>query len=115
MPAPSPMQPMRRGALALDPFDARSSHPRASPLQLPQHGQDLLLQRFNSERTNLLVANDALLVDHEGLWHAVHPVIDADTTIPVDNGRRIRIAVLCEPLPPFDGIVLVVEAVHRNK
>ena len=42
------------------------------------------------ERPDLLVADHALLVDHEGLGHAVDAVVDADPPVAVDDRQPCR-------------------------
>src|SRR5574342_1170709 len=51
--------------------------------ELLDQRQDLALDDLRSERADALVANDAALVDHVGLGHTVHAVIDADPAFQV--------------------------------
>src|SRR5215831_7295590 len=84
-----------------------------SLLQLSHQRQDLLLQRFDRERSDLLVTNYALPVDDEGFRNAIHSIVDADAAVAIDDRRRVRIAVLREPGLACAGIVLVLETVDR--
>src|SRR5204863_8840021 len=66
------------------------------------------------KRPDLLVADDAGLVDQECLRHAVHAIVDADASIAIDDRVRIRIAVLREPCAAGVGFILVIQAVYGN-
>src|SRR5207249_8786241 len=87
----------------------------ASPLQLPSHGQYLALERFGGEWPDLLVSNDALLVDDKGLRHAIYAIVDADAPVPVDHRRSVGVAVLLQPRLSLLRIVLVIETVDWNE
>src|SRR6185503_8004652 len=83
-------------------------------LQLAHQRHDALRHDLRRDRADLLVADDALLVDHVGLGHAVHAVVDADLAVQVLERSAVRVAVALEPLQPVVALVLVVEAVERR-
>src|SRR3954452_10816985 len=57
----------------------------------------LLLRDLRRERSDVLVADDAVAVDHVGLGHAVHAVVDGDAAGRVEDRDLERIAVALEP------------------
>src|SRR6185503_15787003 len=57
---------------------ARTSNSLATLRQLLDERTQLLLRVLRRERSDVLVADDALAVDDVGLGHAVHAVVDAD-------------------------------------
>src|SRR2546423_8113929 len=65
------------------PTASTSSSTLTTGVQLPQQRCDLLAHDVRRERTDMLVADDALAVDHVGLGHPVHAVVDADATVHV--------------------------------
>jgi hypothetical protein len=76
--------------------------------------QDLLLERLDGDRADLLVADHARLVDDERLWHAVDAVVEAHRAVAVDDGHRVGVAVLREPALARGGLVLVIQADDRH-
>src|SRR5512139_493238 len=58
--------------------------PAASDIQLFQKRHDLLLDHLGRQRPDLLVADGALLVDDEGLRHAVDAVVDTDAAVGIE-------------------------------
>src|SRR3954464_7171226 len=82
--------------------------------ELPDQRQDSLREDLAGDRADLLVANEAALVDHIGLGHAVNAVIDANAPFGVDYREAVRIAVGGEPAQTVLALVLVVKAVERH-
>src|SRR3954463_7188021 len=80
-------------------------------LELPDERHDALLQHLRGHRADLLEADHALLVDHVGLRHAVHAVVDADLAVGIVERGEVRVPVAGEPLQSVVALVLVVEAV----
>src|SRR5258706_534913 len=66
-------------------------------LQLLDERQDALLHHLGRHRADLLVADDAFLVDHVGLGHAVDAVVDADPAVGVEERGAAWVAVALEP------------------
>src|SRR6185437_2746513 len=95
----------RRSRAILSPIGSCLSRRRL--LQLTHQRKDRLLQRLGGERTDLLVANDAHLVDDKRLGHAVDAEVDADAPVLIDDRQLVRIAVGGEPREPVSGLVLV--------
>src|SRR6266540_6839815 len=91
-----------------------SPHRSRLRLQLAHERHDRLLERLRRDRSDLLVANHALLVDDERLGHTVDAPVDPDTAIAIDDRRRVRVAVLREPALAGDRLVLVIEADDRD-
>ena len=75
---------------------------------------DRLLQHLGCHRSDLLVADGSLLVDHVGFRHAVDTVVDTDLAIRVHHRHGVRIAELVEPAQGVVTLVLVVEPVDRH-
>src|SRR4029077_5378283 len=71
----------------------RSDKSLATLRQLLDERTDLLLDDLRRERPDALVPNDALAVDHVGLGHAVHAVVDGDPAGRVEHRDLERIAV----------------------
>src|SRR4051812_48705290 len=94
-----------------------SSHPQTSLFtrKLADQRQDPLRENLARHRADLLVTNEAALVDHIGLGHAVNAVIDADAPFRVDYREAVRIAVGGEPAQTVLALVLVVQAVERHR
>src|ERR1700741_3247316 len=65
--------------------------------QLPDQRQDFLRQDLARHRADLLVADEAALVDHVGLGHAVDAVVDADAPLRVDHRQAVGVAVGGQP------------------
>src|SRR4051812_43562900 len=83
--------------------------------KLADQRQDSLRENLARPRADLLVANEAALVDHIGLGHAVNAVIDANAPFRVDYREAVRIAVGGEPAQTVLALVLVVQAVERHR
>ena len=66
------------------------------------------------DRPDLLVADHALPVDHEGLGHAVDAEIDAHPALGIGDAQHVGIAELLEPRLAGVRLVLVVEPDERN-
>src|SRR5258706_15805152 len=66
-------------------------------LQLLDERHDALLHHLGRHRADLLVADDAFLVDHVGLGHAVDAVVDADPAVGVEERGAAWVAVALEP------------------
>src|SRR5262245_58949495 len=75
----------------------RCSASLATGLQLPHQRRDLLLGDFRRQRSDVLVADHALAVDHVGLGHAVDAVVDGDAAGGVVGDQLERIAVARQP------------------
>src|SRR6185437_13909178 len=97
----------RRSRAMLSPIGSFLSRRRL--LQLAHQRKDRLLQRLGGERTDLLVANDAHLVDDKRLGHAIDTEVDADAPVLIDDRQLVRIAVGGEPCEPVRVLVLVRE------
>src|SRR6478752_10213753 len=82
--------------------------------KLPDQRQDFLREDLARHRADLLVADDAALVDHVGLRHAVDAVVDADASLRVDYGEVVGIAVRGEPAQPILAPVLVVQSIDGH-
>src|ERR1044071_583155 len=82
--------------------------------QLLDQRADLLLDDFRRERPDALVADDALAVDHVGLGHAVHAIVDGDAASRIVDNDLEGIAVPLEPRQRVLARVLVVQADHRG-
>src|SRR3954470_22367407 len=83
--------------------------------QLTDERQDLLREDFARHRADLLVADEAALVDHVRLGHAIDAVIDADAPFGVDDRQAIGIAIGREPAQAVLALVLVVQAIERHR
>src|SRR6187401_534016 len=86
----------------------------ASGIELLQQGLDLRREHIGRDRADVLVADHAVLVDDEGLGHAVDAEVDADAALDVVERRVVRIAEAREPAVGVLALVLVVEAVERH-
>src|SRR6516225_1106753 len=71
---------------------------RASAIELPQQRQHIVAQHLGRQRADLLVADHALLVDDEGLGHAVDAEVDAHAAVGVEQRGVVRVAALGQPL-----------------
>src|SRR6478672_4343034 len=91
-----------------------STRSLATLRQLLDQRTHFLLDDLRRQRPNALVADDARAVDHVGLGHAVHAVVDGNASGRVVDGRLERIAVPLEPRQRVLARVLVVEADHRG-
>src|SRR4051812_5652852 len=76
--------------------------------------QDLLRQHLRGHRADLLKADDALLVDHVRLRHAIDAVVHADLAVGIVERGAVGIAVARQPFQPVFAPVLVVQAVERH-
>src|SRR5467141_1686935 len=85
-----------------------------STAELFHQGQQLFLDDLGRERADALVADDAELVDHVGLGHAVDAVVDADLAVEVVDREPVGIAHAFKPRQAVFALVLVVEPVERH-
>src|SRR5260221_3117232 len=67
-------------------------------LQIIDERHDLLRHDLGRDRSDLLVADDAALVDHVGFGHAVDAVVDAHLAVGVEEQDALQIALALEPL-----------------
>src|ERR1700704_1504508 len=81
-------------------------------LELANERHDLLRHDLRRHRADLLVADDAALVDHVGLGHAIDAVIDADLAVGVVERGAAGVAVAMEPLHAVLASVLVVQPIE---
>src|SRR5439155_16367945 len=95
-------------------IQAMSSH-LATGIQLLHQRLDLLLHDVGGERSDVLVADDALAIDDVGLGHAVDAVVDADAPARVEHDEMKRVAVALEPGQRLVAGVLVVEPDDRRE
>src|SRR5690606_23629338 len=63
---------------------------------------------------DVLVANDAVLVDQEGFRRAVHAQVEAQLAPGVLDVEAVGVAQLDQPAARGVAVVLVVDAVHRH-
>src|SRR5690606_19116735 len=84
-------------------------------LQLADEGYYALVHDLRRHGADLLVADDALLVDHVRFRHSVDAVVEADGALHVVERGGEGIAVLCKPAQAVFALVLVVEAVERRE
>src|SRR6266852_2590312 len=63
--------------------------PLATGVQLPHQWLDLFLHDVRGQRPDVLVADDALAVDHVGFGHAVDSVVDADASVRVEHDQVV--------------------------
>src|SRR3954462_8373063 len=84
-------------------------------IQLLDERLDLFLHHVGGERTDLLVADDALAIDDVGLGHAVDAVVDADAAVRIEHDQLVRIAVFLQPRHRIVALVLVVETDDRHE
>src|SRR6188508_2150733 len=85
-----------------------------SGIELLQQRLDLVRQHVGRQRADVLQADDAVLVDDEGLGHAVDAEVDADPALDVVERGVVRIAEAGQPAGGVLALVLVVEAVERH-
>src|SRR5882762_8126702 len=85
-----------------------------STAELFHQGQQLFLDDLGRERADALVADDAELVDHVGLGHAVDAVVDADLAVEVVDREPVGLANAFKPRQAVFALVLVVEPVERH-
>src|SRR5713226_4189185 len=105
-------------SFARAPGAAETSNRNARSLttvELLHQRQHLLLDELRGQRADALVTDDAALVDHVGLWHAVDAVIDADPAFDVIDREPIGIAHRLEPRQAVLAPVLVVQPVERDR
>src|SRR5271156_4036919 len=72
------------------------------------------IKRVAGQRPRLAVTHDPRPVDHEGLGHAIHAIVDTRLPAAIDNRGLIRIARHGEPLQRGLALILVVHAVNRR-
>src|ERR1700754_69187 len=80
-----------------------------------QKRADLRRDQLRRQRPDQLEAHDALLVDHEGLGHAVDAEVDAHAALLVEERHGIRVAETREPAEAFFSRVFVVQADDRHR
>src|SRR5918992_2179751 len=86
----------------------------AEAIQFLHERCKLLLGDFRRERSDVLVADDALAIDDVGLGHAVDAVVDRDLARGVVHRELVGIAVAREPRQRILARVLVIEPDHRD-
>src|SRR5437588_4642883 len=69
----------------------------AARIELPHERLHFVSHHVGGDRPDVLVADDTLEIDHVGLGHAIHPVVDADAPVPIEDDELVRIAVALEP------------------
>src|SRR5579859_3222172 len=98
---------------------AQAAQKRASRLaariELPHERLHFLLHHVRGNRADVLVADDALAIDHVGLGHAVDAVVDADAAVRIEGDELVGIAIALEPGQRVVARVLVVQADHRRE
>src|SRR6266850_8406401 len=94
---------------------ARRNARTLSTAELLHQRQQLVLDDLGRERADALVADDAQLVDHVGLGHAVDAVVDADLAVDVVDRELVGIAHAFQPRQAVFALVLVVESVERHR
>src|SRR6185369_7158143 len=87
----------------------RSDKSLATLRQLLDQRAQLLLRDLRREGPDVLVADDAVAVDHVGLGNPVHAVVDGDPAGRVEDRDLEGIAVPLEPRQRVLAHVLVVE------
>src|SRR5918992_828908 len=85
----------------------------ATALQFLHQRLELRARDLGRERSDVLVANHAALVDDVGLRHAVDPIVDRDAPGGVVDRELVRIAVALEPRQRILARVLVVKSDDR--
>src|SRR5581483_567559 len=78
-------------------------------LELAHERHEGLIEELRRHRADALVADDAALVDHVGLGHPVHAVVDAHPPVRVVEGGAVGVAVAGEPAHALGALVLVVQ------
>src|SRR5882762_7446989 len=86
----------------------------ASSLQLPRQRQDLLLEHFWRHRSDVLEADNPVLVNDVGFGHAVNAVVNAHATIGIHDRKCVWVAVPGQPFQCVVTAILVIQAVDRN-
>src|SRR6266853_2479265 len=95
---------------------ARSRNARTlSTAELLHQRQQLFLDDLGSERADAFVSDDAELVDHVGLGHAIDAIVDAHLAFEVVDRKLVGIAHALQPLQAVFALVLVVEAVESHR
>src|SRR5512138_637446 len=94
---------------------ASATMSRTLTIELPQQRHDLRLDHALRQRSDVLEANHALLVDHERLRHAVDAEVDADATVVVRQRDGVGVAELLQPAACVVALVLVVQAHQRRQ
>src|SRR5258708_6274947 len=84
-------------------------------LEIIDERHDLLRHDLGRARSDLLVADDAALVDHVGFGHAVDAVVDAHLAVGVEERGAVRIAVALEPLHAVLAAVLLVQPLKGRR
>ena len=87
---------------AVDPRKVAKTKARLRPrivhlFKLRQQRHDLVAEHVRADRSGVLHADDAGLVDDVGFRHAIDAVVDADAAVEVHHGQLVRVAVLAEP------------------
>src|SRR5437879_8194021 len=85
-----------------------------STAQFFHQRQHLLLEDLRREGPDALVADDAELVDHVGLRHAVDAVVDPDLAVRVVDRKPVGVAHAFQPRQAVFSLVLVVESVEGH-
>src|SRR5439155_19593941 len=76
---------------------SRTSNSAVLAIELLQERHDLRVDHALRQRTDVLEADDALLVDDERLGHAVDAEVDADAAVAVRYRDGVGVAELLEP------------------
>src|ERR1700675_1071665 len=76
---------------------SRAKKSSLATAELLHQRQYFLLQYLCGDRPDTLVADDAALVDHVGLGHAVDAVVDADAALRVERRELVGIAHVLQP------------------
>src|SRR5437764_7573558 len=87
----------------------------AARIELPHQRPHFVAHHVRGNRPDVLVADDALAIDHVGLGHAVDAVVDADASVRIEDDELVGIAVALEPRQRILARVLVVQADDRRE